>query len=194
MLEEKKILWSNQIIREQWYEDENGLKQGEYKLFHYNGIICEKGQYIDGKREGKWEEHDIFGHFRAEKNYKNDKLNGEYKEYFPNVKKTICKIGQYVDDKKEGEWIEYHNNLSQNKISLKENYVNDKLEGLILSYYENGQLMKEENYKDGKREGEYKSFYENGQIKQSLFFKDYRADGEYFEYSKNGNIERTGKA
>ena len=53
----------------------------------------------------------------------------------------------------------------------KGNYVDDKLDGKYVWYYENGKVKKR-TYKDGKEEGKWVEYDEEGNIKDEDIYKD----------------------
>ncbi len=65
--------------------------------------------------------------------------------------------------------------------------------GVMVEYYENGQINRKENCKDGKLNGEWVKYYENGQIESKGNCKDGKLDGEWVKYYENGQIESKGK-
>ena len=48
----------------------------------------------------------------------------------------------------------------------------EKKNGVVETYYANGQLMARKNYKDDKLNGLYEVWYENGQIESRVNYKD----------------------
>ena len=52
------------------------------------------------------------------------------------------------------------------KVEKEINYKDGKLEGRMISYFENGKVEKEEQYKDGKEDGQWTYYFENGQIEK----------------------------
>ncbi len=66
--------------------------------------------------------------------------------------------------------------------------VNDKREGLWLSYYENGTIWSLGNYSNGLRNGKSEVYYDNGRLR---FVKNYKNDvpvGIWTFYDKNGDL------
>ena len=64
-----------------FFVDENGLIQGEYKDFHLNGQIWEHSFYQNGKRHGEYKEYYRNGLIYSKSFYQNGKRHGEYKSY-----------------------------------------------------------------------------------------------------------------
>ena len=68
-------------------------------------------------------------------------------------------------------------------------YKDDKRNGLIKEYYQNGQLKGEGSFKDDKRNGLIKGYHENGIIGAEVNFKDDKQDGIERAYYPNGEIQ-----
>ena len=47
-----------------------------------------------------------------------------------------------------------------------------KKNGVVKTYYDNGQLESRTNYKDSKLNGLHESWYENGKPRESTMYKD----------------------
>ena len=62
----------------------------------------------------------------------------------------------------------------------------EPMNGVLTSYYENGQKEIEKTYKDGKLEGLWTQWYENGQKMGVGTFKDGKPDGLWTEWYQNG--------
>jgi hypothetical protein len=56
-------------------------------------------------------------------------------------------------------------------------YKNNKVEGLVKKYYENGALKEEAPYKKGKLEGLVKKYYESGAIQWEIPFINGKREG-----------------
>ncbi len=111
-------------------------------------------------KDGKYVEVDENNNIIKIVNFKNNKKNGEYKEWekfvgsYSHGKHTnINSIGKviltkcfYVDDKKEGEYTEW---FDDEKIMTRCYYKNDKLEGEYKEWFDNGKLEIHSVYKDG---------------------------------------------
>ena len=62
-------------------------------------------------------------------------------------------------------------------------------DGLIKSFYSNGNVKSEINYRDSVREGEAKFFSENGKIKEERIYANGRVEGLVKIYSDSGNLK-----
>lgn len=61
--------------------------------------------------------------------------------------------------------------------------------GVIVDYYENGQLREESNIGNGLRHGETVTYYENGQKESVVNYYAYMRHGKAVTYYENGNIK-----
>lgn len=67
------------------------------------------GNYVDGKKSGKWKKYFWNGGMMNIMTYNNDALNGLYEAYDFNANKLIAS-GQMVNDVKQGEWHTFARN------------------------------------------------------------------------------------
>lgn len=115
----------------------------------------------------------------------------------------------YIKGLKNGECVWYFKN-SGNKISARENYVNDTLNGLRITYHEDGGKEFVENYVNGKLEGKRLIYmkggellwahevYKNGELIPEKKTKAYTSDGQKcsqcFGHYRGGFCSQCGKA
>lgn len=85
-------------------EYENGLKQGYW--FYHVGDHVEKGNYVDGDRDGKW----VYEYEDGSLNYEGEYLRGigigKHKWYYPNGKLKM--EGKYSSGLRVGTWYIYN--------------------------------------------------------------------------------------
>lgn len=114
-------------ITEVEYKDNK--KHGQEKLYDDDGKdLIQVTSYVAGVRNGQfYKSLQTYGYYTAV--YKDDILNGEYREYFPNKKIRIK--GDYIQGKKEGLWSIYH---SDGKIAQEFTYKNDDLVDDVLVF------------------------------------------------------------
>lgn len=90
-----------------------------------NGLI-EKGQYVDGLKNGEWNYFDNEGKLTLIQNYKLGKLDGSFKKYSSDV---VIEEGTYSNGLKNGKF-EFHLENGTTRIA---NYVNDVLSTMVIS-------------------------------------------------------------
>lgn len=109
----------------------------------------------------------------------------------------------------QGEWIKYY---SSGKVFIIANYINNVLEGPVISYYKNGTKQAENDYLAGQLNGVSKQYdikgriireisyrnnliygnciyYEDGVIYTERYYKNGLVDGPCKDYYENGNIQ-----
>ncbi len=166
--------------------DKNNLKQGLWKTFYDNRKI------------------------KTESTFKNDLLNGYYKEYdkkgkLLNAVLYINGVAQQFADELADLSLkkEYFNNGKLRKESLLD--VNGKEHGLVKYYNEEGSLAYSENYFHGillskgliddkeQKQGDWEEYYVDGQLKSKGKYIDGKKIDEWVYYFNNGKIEQKGK-
>ena len=92
----------------------------------------------------------------------------------------------YTNDKYDGEVLSYYNN---GKPKESRTYVMGKEEGKRVLYYQNGNIQSEQTYMANKREGEGKKYYENGILQERYTYANDVREGLREEFDKYGNKE-----
>ena len=111
-------------------------------------------------------------------------LNGEYIDYWEN--EILKSKANYVDGKLQGEYIEYYNTIA-NDVNIRKNYEDGKLQGEYIEYWKNENLKSKANYVDGKLQGTRSFYYDNGCIKEEVNFLDGKQENMTFHYDLDGN-------
>jgi antitoxin component YwqK of YwqJK toxin-antitoxin module len=163
--------WQNGNKRRE-YRNVNGKIEGLLKEYSVNGDLMKEDNYHDGMKHGESKNYG-FDYAYASKtfnkylsvvsNYINDKLDGQYIEYYPNgqVKVTVS----YKQGKEQGEYIEYY---KTGKIAFRKYYHDGLLNGEEKGFYENGNNMYEVKNRKGKRNGVLKKYSENGKFLEGV--------------------------
>lgn len=168
------LFYSNGIL-----ENEGTYLNGQYHenfIYYYdNNIKMYEGVYELGKKNKLWVYYHsdglikLFIHYDMGKTIKEDYQNGEFVSYYDSG--MMESIGNYKGGKKEGYFAEYYNNgqrelvsrektdpyepdelvevVTGQQVKFERTYVNDKTEGEVNYFSEDGKLMKTENYHNG---------------------------------------------
>lgn len=133
MKKEIRIFWNDNpdCIKEHYFVNEDGKKDGPYKLHHPNGqeaIVC---IFRDGKIHGIHNTYNANGELTSRSTYKNGKENGLYTSFYP--KDTYSRL--------------HHPNGS---IEIQCHLKDGKLDGLYKEYWDNGQLRVKRTYRNNK--------------------------------------------
>jgi len=62
--------------------NENNQGHGYWEVYHDNGQLYYKGNYVDGKEHGYWEEYWDNGQLRYKGNYVNGNRGGYWEYYY----------------------------------------------------------------------------------------------------------------
>jgi antitoxin component YwqK of YwqJK toxin-antitoxin module len=118
------------------------------------------------KKQGKYQEFDASG-LISEKYFKQGVLDGVETIYFSGGEKIDGQFN-YVDGVHQGAFSFYYERNGQ--LKQKGTYINNKIEGLLISYYEDGTLKEEVNHVNGLTKGPFKEFNEAGIVVAEGYF------------------------
>ena len=185
-----KIFWKkkkNGIIEEYSYNDKN-IK-----------FLSFKGNYLNGKRNGKGKEFYESGKLKSEGEYLNGQKHGihkEYKQYYD--RKYLDFEGEYINGKKSGKGKDYYYNFDNKiKIFYEGEYLNGKRNGQGKEYYYNGKLRFEGEYSNDETwngkgyniNGDFEYELKNGSGKVKIYHcrnEKLIFEGEYLKKKKIG--------
>jgi antitoxin component YwqK of YwqJK toxin-antitoxin module len=166
-----------------------------------------------GKKQGYWKVKYETGSIKYTAFFKDNKPVGEMRRYFEDntIKailrfdasgvKTFAKLyyqsgplaaeGTYVNSFKDSTW-KYYSYYTQ-KHTRSETYNLGKLNGKVLSFYNNGNIAEEVSWKNGIKEGSWKKYYEDGTIMMYTVFSDNKRTGAFIFNYPDGKPEWNGK-
>lgn len=167
----------------------NNIPYGYWKYFYENGYLESEGNYKNGAYDGKWIKYlnpnGIVTRLRYDKKIPNDST--------PDLRLLQNKVWEVVNYRngiREGEHILFsYSSIDKPKRII--NYKNDKYDGKLISYHDNGLVYYEQNYKDGKLNGYERFYYSNGQLKYEGNFIRNKATGEFRMYNETGDLIKT---
>ena len=148
---------------------------------------------------------DIEGQIRMEGIVKNHKAGDKWTDYYKNgfVKRTM----DYIND--TGQLVHFYENqqIQDSEFAMGEKFAtikhwnkdgqltysigwkNNKYDGDLFDYYDNGQVKMKARFVNGMVEGEAKSWYLSGKIKVIAYFILGAKTGKQIEYFENGQIK-----
>jgi antitoxin component YwqK of YwqJK toxin-antitoxin module/predicted MPP superfamily phosphohydrolase len=122
------------------------------------------------------------GKLSVEWNYKEGKLEGETKLFYPDERvKAIINYSNGLPKKV----LSYYQN---GQLNFSGNFFNGQLGGEAKRFYGNGQLMYSKKLINSKFEGPRSFFYPNGNLKEEKKFKNSMVDGEVKLYYSSGAL------
>ncbi|HSX03209.1 MAG TPA: hypothetical protein VLG76_00595 [Rhabdochlamydiaceae bacterium] len=157
-----------------WYEEdhETGLLK---KAIYYDPSGKKMAEVISGDGlQAQFENQRLYSLIQ----YQKGKVEGEIKIF----DKTGLLFNSYCikDDKKQGEEWEYYPNSSQPKLLV--SWYEDCIQGLVKTWYENGNLESQREMSNNKKHGLSFAYYKDGQL---MFMEEYDNDklwrGSYFK-------------
>lgn len=98
---------------------------------------------------------------------------------------TINKINSQMQ--RNGNWVYFYSSNKKN-IKYKGKYVNNKKEGLWITYYKDGTRKSELTYKKGETIGPARFYYPNSNVKEEGYWQSKSWVGPYKYYHENGNL------
>ncbi|MEQ8907784.1 MAG: hypothetical protein RIC95_01205 [Vicingaceae bacterium] len=201
---EKTEIYRNGYLLSSGIIDNAGLYQGLWETYYLNGQLKSKGEYLDGKKYGKWSYYFQNGTLEQEGFYdKNGEFTGTWKWYYDDSKLlrteefrrgledgileeydrkgNLITKGEFFDGEKEGEWFyELNDHREEGK------YRYGERNGQWIHYYPNGDISFEGAYVEGVPEGKHKYYYPNGVLEKVEQYSFGEKDGKWLWYNKDG--------
>jgi antitoxin component YwqK of YwqJK toxin-antitoxin module len=193
-----KYFGSGQIRVEQDFN--NGLSDGEYKIYSPTGDVLSGGQYSQGNKIGKWkisftqnwDETDLKDSIAYYRIIDFTTKPWPITDYFATGEKQFeGALGRLSPEEYAGRCTWYFKNGTVARELEMENGVlhSDK------QYYENGKL-RFESTPTGFSEGMYRTFngkeyYENSKVKSEGIIKNNKKNGVWKNYDEKGNVSET---
>ena len=106
----------------------NNLKEGESIKYHWNTNRAEELLYQNDQKDGPWKQYYTDGILCIKSTYVKGKLNGDFETFLAGGEKEIT--GRYINDVRDGTWtffnidgtvkkiIIYHNGIPENRAEL----------------------------------------------------------------------------
>ena len=166
--------------------DEEGLKSGEWKVFHTSGRVLESGPYEQDMRHGLFQFFDARGTLVRVERYDMGELlvNEMDKEEQPELREVRRSDGSlesttmYIRGVKQG--------VSRT--------FNDQGELVAGAIFDQDELVAEGiTLKDGTKEGLWREFWPNGQIRAEGMYESGLREGKWTFYRIAGEKEQEGK-
>ena len=122
--------------------------------------------------------------------YERTYKTGQWKTFYENGK--LSQIANYNEDKLHGEFIEYFNDETSS-VKYKCTYRNGLKIGLEQEYYENGKLYKsKEKDSNGYQIGKDIVYFENGIVKELIEYLESQKQGKYLQNFESGKPKVVG--
>ena len=149
-----------------------------------SGQIKALGKYVDQKKDSIWTYFDNVGNVKSKESYVNGKLEGQRVIYYEptNGQYVVARYEYYKNNTLDGSFKEYHQNT---KLKAEGSYVDGNLNGEVKYYYPSGKIERLERYKFAVKHGWWIFFKEDGtQAGTKLFWEGRALKGEELEKKK----------
>ena len=132
--------------------------------------------------QGKMERYNIDGTLKYSSFYKNGKLDGIEKYYYPSG--SIEFLYPFKDGKREG-IVKFY--FADGHLSVTTPYKNDKQDGVSKSYFKDGSLSSSTSYKNDKKDGEKIEYYLSGNKSYYAYYSadEFLSSESYYDNTKN---------
>jgi len=196
-------------------EFKNNYYNGIAKLFYPNSKVSKTFTFKNGYKNGQeieYFENDTseIKYIRELKEYTNGLLNGKYLIYKYDSPFDTLIFGMYSNGKKNGRFITF----DYNGTKYITDFVNNKVEGKVIKYFNNGNKAYEFDYKNNlpynlivvndtsgkpiksntlnKGTGKLYCYYKSGKIHSCFQYKNQLISGKFNRYYSSGKIMEEG--
>lgn len=145
-----------------------GEKDGEWKIWHRNGLLQSRGIFRKGVQDG---------------------IAEEWYNYHIKDEPVLKLRGEYKNGKEAGLWEAYFGDA---QLELSQTFQEGQLEGERKQYYATGTLKSIESFKNGQRHGRAYTYHPNGKDQSQVEFVDARRHGPYQLFHENGKLRTKG--
>lgn len=158
----------------------NDLKVGQWRYFFKDGMVEQQGNYLAGNPNGFWTWYFEDGQTLREEEYVNGLEDGLSVEY--NDTGAVIATGNYIDGMKEGEWT--YNINDHKEVGT---YFEGKRNGAWKHYYlSNNQLSFEGFYENGLESGMHVYYWPNGEVKRRGSYAGGNREGLWEFFDRQG--------
>jgi len=145
-------------------DKKTGERNGPYTKTNAEGLLLEKGNFLQGQQHGIRELFFPDGKVKIRERYTQDTMNDLYEIYFPSGKIELK--GYYIDGAMYGLWKKY---TEEGYLLEEVTMINNEEMGPFKEYYPNGNIQAEGTYLHGPNEdGRLKLYEESGQLQKEM--------------------------
>lgn len=166
--------------------DARNLKQGHWKKTYPNGTVMYRAFFKDDKPVGVMKRYFESGRLKALMNYRGD--IAETRLFYETGNPAA--EGRYYKTLKDSTWTYY--SYYSNTITARENWNKGVRTGMMVSYYENGNISEKLEWKNNKKSGIWEQYFKGNILKMKAGYVDNKLEGEFVVYTKAGTPSITG--
>ena len=162
--------------------DANQLKQGWWKKTYANGKLMYKGFFKDDKPVGMMYRYYETGAIKAILQYDAKSEYARAKLLYEDGQ--IAAKGLFFKSLKDSTWLYY--SYYDHSLTASESYNKGARQGMMLSYYNNGDVSEKLEWKNDQRDGIWEQYYKGGVLKMKGNYAGNKLDGDFFVYDEKG--------
>ena len=181
--------WENGQIKE-WSFHLGYYKHGPILRWHRDGRVLEQGSYYQGKALGIATIWDTLGKVTSEHagTIEVQQYNAYYKEQNINDKTYWYRYeGNFVNGLRDGKWKFYYDKKGKDRQPMNGlctvlHYKNGVLDGKVIFYHPNGEVLLKTHFQNGWLEGNYIAKQETGEPIIEGVFNQHKKNGKWTRY------------
>ncbi len=163
--------------------DARNLKQGWWKKSYSNGNLMYKGFFKDDKPVGEMQRYYETGARRAVLFYDNKSECAHARLFYADGQ--LAAEGWYYNSQKDSTWSYY--SYYDHTLTSREVYSKGLRNGLMLHYYNNGNLSEKLTWVNNKKEGPWEQYFSNNILKLKGSYHEDRLTGDFLVNYDKGN-------
>jgi antitoxin component YwqK of YwqJK toxin-antitoxin module len=169
--------------------DQNGLKQGVWKVYNESGVLKYVGQFRDSKPYGEFTYYYPGMKVKAVSKFSENGDVSRTTLYHDNGFKMAQ--GKYFRQKKDSVW-NYFSGYDADMLIATEYYVDTLKTGVWPKYYADGSIAEEVTYVNDKREGPWRQYFTDGKLKLKATYKNDNLTGLMTVYYPDKTVNVSG--
>lgn len=179
-------IYKDGIVLFEGIVDEQGRKQGPWKMYYTTGNLKAEGSYKDNLKVGKWLYYYMDGRVEQTGNYMNGLPDGLWTWTYENGQ--TWREEEYVMGEEDGPSVEYSDSGS---VIAQGEYIEGFKEGKWV--FEINDHREEGEYFEGERKGKWKYYYlHNDKLAFEGEYESGLENGTHIFYYPDGNVKRRG--
>ncbi|MBR4136324.1 MAG: toxin-antitoxin system YwqK family antitoxin [Bacteroidales bacterium] len=159
-----------------------GVHKVKTVMYHPNGQKASEGMFVDQLKDGRWLYYSQQGVLIAEENYKRGLKSGDWKVYSAQTG-ILLEEKQYLDNHLNGVHKTYY---EDGKVSLEEQYLEGHQNGRCTAYYPSQKISSTGELLKGHRIGDWDYYDSNGKIRTTIHYEGDKEPKTYIYLYRQG--------
>lgn len=168
--------------------DAKNLKQGYWKKSYPNGKLMYQGFFKDDKPLGEMRRYFESGKLKARLSYYSNGESASARLYYEDG--NLAATGCFFNTLKDSTWTYY--SYYNKAVTARETFVKGARHGVMISYYENGDISEKTEWKNDKKSGIWEQYFMGNILKLKANFANNKLEGEFIVYNRIGKLYISG--